>query len=223
MIEVKGFWNSFSSRALDLLYPRKCGLCGEWCTAAICPTCRGEFRELNQGLVRIRDDGPLDYRVAVFAYEGRAAQAVRRLKYSRITSLVAPLAEELRRTAEKSACIDADLLVPIPIHWTRRAARGFNQAELLASSLPREKLMRSALLHRIRATRPQVGLSREQRLLNLEGAFRASSAVEGKHVLLIDDVVTTMQTARECAGALKAAGASEVGILALTGEAEWAP
>ncbi len=220
MIEVKGFWNSFSSRALDLLYPRKCGLCGGWSTVSICPTCRGEFQELNQGIIRIRDDGPLDYRVAVFAYEGRAAHAVRRLKYSRITSLVEPLAEELRLVADATACIDADVFVPIPIHWTRRTARGFNQAELLASRLPREKLMRSALLLRIRATRPQVGLTREQRLLNLQGAFRASAAVDGKRVLLIDDVVTTLQTARECAGALKAAGASEVGILALTGEAE---
>jgi ComF family protein len=105
----------------------------------------------------------------------------------------------------------------VSIHWSRLCRRGFNQAELLCDGLPRERL-RPDLLRRIRATRPQAGLSREERLRNLAGAFRANGEAQGLRILLVDDVFTSGQTARECAGALLAAGATKVGILALCGE-----
>ncbi|HWA82798.1 MAG TPA: phosphoribosyltransferase family protein, partial [Fimbriimonadaceae bacterium] len=104
-----------------------------------------------------------------------------------------------------------------PIHWSRRCQRGFNQAELLADGLPRT--CRNALF-RVKRTRPQARLSREERMHNLAGAFRASRAVvEGKSVLLIDDVLTSGQTARECAKALASAGATEIAVLAFAGDA----
>lgn len=220
MTRASGFWNSFSRAALDLLYPSKCGLCGDWADTPICETCRGQFRLLDSGIVRFYDQGALDYQAAVFAYEGRAAQAVRRLKYSRITGLAAPLALELGDAAERWGLLEADLFVPIPIHWSRRSWRGFNQSELLCERLPADRMSQRTVLLRTRATRPQVGLTREERLSNLAGAFAARPEVAGKRVLLIDDVVTTLGTARECASALKAAGAAEVGVLALCGEAE---
>jgi ComF family protein len=159
------------------------------------------------------DDSGLDYRAALFRYESRAAQAVRRLKYSRSTALATFMAEELRSALIRLA-LEPDLIVPVPIHWSRRCARGFNQAELLCGDLDW-----TPALARVRRTRPQVGLSREDRARNLSGAFRASSTVAGRHILLVDDVLTSGQTARECAKALHSAGAAEVGILAFCGEA----
>ena len=111
--------------------------------------------------------------------------------------------------------LQPDLIVPVPIHWSRKCTRGFNQAELLCQRL-------SASPHalvRHRRTRPQVGLTEEERLRNLKDAFQASPIVYGKRILLVDDVLTSGQTARECARALRTAGAREVGFLAFCGEA----
>lgn len=80
------------------------------------------------------------------------------------------------------------------------------------------ELVERALMIRVKKTRPQVELKAKERLANLQGAFVASSAVSGKRILVIDDVVTTGGTAMACAEALKASGAIEVGLLTLCGE-----
>jgi ComF family protein len=158
-------------------------------------------------------DGVLSYRRALYEYDGRAGQAVRRLKFARSTVLAPFMAGEIAKAVRE---LDVDLIVPVPIHLSRRNQRGFNQSELLASALPSHPQM----LTRIRATRPQVGLNREQRTRNLQGAFRASPEVRGQRILLIDDVVTSGQTARECARELLDKGAYEVSVLAFCGEAQ---
>jgi ComF family protein len=151
----------------------------------------------------------------LFAYEGRAAQAVRRLKYSRATSLAGPMAELLEEA--RRLLPPHDWIVPVPIHWARRAQRGFNQAELLSEKAPRN-LVRPSFIRRVRFTRPQVGLGTEERLTNLAGAFEAQPEVRGHRILLVDDVVTSGGTALACAYALRQAGAKETGLLTFCGE-----
>lgn len=210
MPRAAGLWTSFCKGFLEALYPTKCPLCGLLSERSPCGTCFGEF-VANDPFATYFDHGLLDFHAAIYRYEGRAAQAVRRLKYSRCTSLAAFMADEIAEAAERLP--DYDLVVPVPIHWSRRHRRGFNQAELLAERLsPTPKA-----LIRVRSTRPQAGLPREQREKNIQGAFRAATVVSGKRVLLIDDVLTSGHTARECAKALRAAGAAEVGILAYCG------
>lgn len=207
-----GSWTSFFERALDFLYPRKCPLCGLLSSASPCAACYDEFKLSDPFLMTLNEsESPLAYRAAKYRYEGRAAQAVRRLKYGRSTSLTEVLANDFAGSFERLG-FEPDLVAPVPIHWGRRMDRGFNQSDLLSSRLP--NVDRSALI-RVRRTRPQVGLSREERQKNIKGAFRASPAVVGKHVLLVDDVFTSGHTARECALALREAGAVEVGILTL--------
>ena len=154
---------------------------------------------------------------ALYAYSDRAAQAVTRLKYERATSLAGPMAKLMRAGAEELDLLSLGLIVPVPIHWTRRFRRGFNQSELLCEAMPAASVCPSAL-RRIRATRPQVGLARAERLRNLNGAFRADPSVSGKSVLLVDDVLTTGHTAEECARALREAGASDVKALFFAGD-----
>lgn len=157
-------------------------------------------------------DDILDFKASMYLYQGRSAQAVRRLKYSRSTSLSPFMAEQL---AELARGWKDFICVPVPIHRDRLQQRGFNQAALLCEQVDFQEL-----LVRNRATKPQVGLSREERLKNLSGAFTVTGDVDRQSILLVDDVVTSGQTARECARTLKAAGAAEVGILAFCGEAE---
>lgn len=201
---------------LSLVYPSRCSLCGELGDAAICPFCLEEV--ISTRSVDRPDDpsSPIDYFASLYLYRGRAAEAVRRLKYERATALARPLADLIAAAAVELGLLSADLVVPVPIHWTRRFARGFNQAELLCEGFD-PSIVDPLALRRIRATAPQVGLSPERRAQNLAGAFRATAAVAGKAVLLVDDVSTSGHTATETALAARAAGATHISVLTLCG------
>ncbi len=118
------------------------------------------------------------------------------------------------------------LVIPIPLYRSKHAARGFNQAHLLAKHAiralrrtnPNSRLtLASRALMRVRATKSQAGLTTRQRRQNLRGAFRVSnpSVVTGRHVLVIDDIFTTGATARAAAQALADAGAAGVWVATL--------
>ncbi|MEQ1935165.1 MAG: ComF family protein [Fimbriimonadaceae bacterium] len=153
---------------------------------------------------------------AVYDYSGRSAQAVRRLKFNRVTSIADWMSCQILEKIRLES-LRYDFVIPVPIHWSRRCQRGFNQSELISRSLPN---VSSGLL-RFKRTRPQVGLTAEQRLENLRGAFRARESVEGKSVLLVDDVITSGGTMLECARALRAAGAIEVNAIAFCGSSSY--
>lgn len=205
---------SFFDFFLDLVYPPKCALCGAIGERPICRSCLSGFELVEREREGIKHLASAHY---LYEYQGGPAEAVKRLKYKGATSLATPMAEMIRSAAERLQVADADCIVPVPIHWTRRFHRGFNQAELLAGELPAGRVNRR-LLRRVRATRPQVGLSSEARARNIRGAFAASARVAGKRVLLVDDVLTTGSTASECARCLLAAGAREVHGLFFAGE-----
>lgn len=108
------------------------------------------------------------------------------------------------------------ILVPIPLSSKRLRKRGYNQAELLAKELEKQfGLTVELLLKRVRETKPQYGLKREERIENIKEAFalndqRSMTNFQGKTVLLVDDVLTTGSTMSEAAKILKKAGAKEV-------------
>ncbi len=195
---------------VDAIHPLRCGLCGLCADCAICERCRGEFRPLDSPRLEFPPSEPLQLVTSIFRYEGRATQAVQRLKYERVTGLADPMADLLQNALYELKLPPFDAIIPVPIHWRRRFMRGFNQAELLARSLPGSP---SEGLVRVRSTRPQVGLSIDERRTNLNGAFEANSSVKGKVLLLVDDVYTSGSTARACGAALKKAGAAYVGML----------
>jgi len=207
-------WTNFCKAVLDWIYPIKCPLCGLLSQQAPCLACAAEMEPAAPDF--LEDDSPhLDFRACVYSYAGRSAQAVRELKYGRSTALADFMAGKV---AERAAVIGApgDLVVPVPMHGSRVCFRGFNQAILLMSAI-RDLEISPRALRRVKATRPQAGLTLKQRNHNLQGAFKADPTVAGRTVLLIDDVVTSGHTARECARSLREAGAISVGILAFAG------
>jgi ComF family protein len=114
---------------------------------------------------------------------------------------------------------DADLLVPVPLHWRRQWARRFNQSALLAEMVAKASGLRVShgALKRVKATAQQVGLGRAERALNVQGAFAvrpdARIEVAGRRLVLVDDVLTSGATIEACSRALTRAGAASVDVL----------
>ena len=148
---------------------------------------------------------------------------VRQLKYRRREKMRRRLGRMLAQALLGQCPGEAfDLAMPVPMHWRRRLARGYDHARVLARAVARELgLVVGDELVRVRHTPPQAHLPRSRRIENVRGAFRVTlpGPLAGAHVLLVDDVTTTGATADEAARVLLAAGASRV-TLAVIAKAE---
>jgi ComF family protein len=223
---------------LDLVFPPTCLACRTATLAhgALCPRCWSAMRfierpycerlgtpfeqDLGEGLLspQAMADPPAFGRArAVARFEdGPSRKLVHRLKYSDRAELARPMARWMVR-AGADLLHDADLLAPVPLHPLRLRRRRFNQAAVLAREISRQTAIPcapSALL-RVKATRSQVGLSRAQRALNMQGAFHAADdgAARGRRIVLVDDVLTSGATANAATRALLRAGAARVDVL----------
>jgi competence protein ComFC len=141
-------------------------------------------------------------------------------KYARIKTLMRPLGDLLVAALPRDERFDG--LTAVPLHWRRQWNRGFNQSDLLAREISRRSgIPMLNALKRVRATATQASLSNTGRRRNVTQAFqcrRGARWVErlnGKRILLIDDVMTTGSTAASCALALKRAGAARVALLTI--------
>ena len=156
--------------------------------------------------------------VAAFAYQPPIVGLIQRYKYEGEKYLAQFLAPYMA-PAYNEILEAIDCVVPVPIHKQRRFFRGFNQAELLSKyllqHLQKEELLQANLLLRVKNTPHQVGLERLQRAENVRNAFAVNGAVQGKTILLVDDVLTTGSTMRECAQTLLVSGAKNIYCLTL--------
>jgi ComF family protein len=212
-------------RILDLLLPPACAGCGR-SGSLLCDGCRHAMRAPSDPEDRfvVAEGGTVigDAFVAAiagFAFEGSTRRALSALKYSGATRLAPILAEALDPTLGRLLAVTGPAdLVPIPLHAERRASRGYNQAELIASWMARRHGL--AVVHalkRIRPTTKQHRLNRVARLQNLRGAFRARGRAPPT-VILVDDIITTTATLEACATVLRQAGASDVFGIAVARE-----
>ncbi len=189
------------------LTPPLCARCGEpiaaWRAADI----------LHAHCARCRRGGSRVSRLmAAGAYEGTLRAAIHALKYDGRRTLARRLGA-LMREAGEDLLVDADGIVPVPLHPSRLRARGFNQAADLARAVGRPI---APVLRRTRATDPQAALPAARRHGNVRGAFAATPAMRqwnGAVLVLVDDVSTTGATLDACASALLSAGAAEVRAL----------
>jgi ComF family protein len=231
-------WTRAGRAALDTLYPPICLACRAATSeaGALCSSCWRAMRfierpfcdrlgtpfehDLGEGLLSPQavTDPPVFQRArAVARFEdGPARRLVHRLKYSDRGELAAPMGAWMAR-AGADVLAEADAITPVPLHARRLWTRRFNQAAALGREIARRagKPFEPALLRRVKATRSQVGLSREQRVQNMQGAFRAApgGSVQGRRIALVDDVLTSGATANAAARALLRAGAAQVDLI----------
>ncbi len=226
---------NFWTRLINALWEFPCPLCGgdhagphdfnsfcPDCLATLpllhgkrCPGCGGElsgaFEYCEKCLAM--PPRPWSNARALMAMRDSGERVIYQLKFGHATVMARALGELAAPLLDTPDFRRADLIVPVPLHWFRRWQRGYNQAELLARAIAKRLRKPCQLpLRRIHATRRQATLRREERLQNLRHAFSVPrpSAVQGKIILLIDDVLTTGATLHAASRTLLEAGAREV-------------
>ncbi|HEY4014839.1 MAG TPA: ComF family protein [Polyangiaceae bacterium] len=205
-------WNAFGAAALHglaaIVAPPRCAACDTRVrlAAVFCPACASTLE---------RDPASHSASISAFVYGGAIARALARLKYEQRPDLGRPLGALLAVEVQARGLHLGDaVVVPVPLHVSRLAVRGFNQSALLAR--PVARLLRIPMfplgLIRVRDTPQQASLDREARIANVGAAFRARprAHLEGRSVLLIDDVRTTGATIDACTRALRDGGAAAI-------------
>lgn len=222
------------SGLLNLIYPSKCPVCGKsadnFSYSPICLACWSDIKP-REGPFCGLCAAPLESfgatvcagcmkkkpefsgAVSFGLYDGALKEAISALKFSGVKRLSRPLAGLLAGVQMPRA----DIIAPVPMETHGLKARGFNQTYLIARVLSKKTGIRLMAdnLYKKRRTMPQVGLSRAERLANLKGAFGVRESLGGETVLLVDDIMTTGATARECTRELLRAGAKEVYVAVL--------
>lgn len=229
---------SVARLALDVALPTLCVSCREPVSGeGVCAACWAQLSFIappycaRLGIPFVYDPGPglLSMQAiaappayqrarAAVRYDDTAKTLVHSLKYQDRTDL-APVMGRWMARAGQELLSDADVLVPVPLHWRRGWSRRFNQSGLLAKSIEKETGVPLAgdALRRVKRTQQQVGLTRSERAENVQGAFKVppekQAEIAGRHVVLVDDVLTSGATVDACARALLRAKARQVDVL----------
>jgi ComF family protein len=227
--------------ALDAVLPPRCLKCGDilggenglcagcwsklaWLSPPCCACCGQPFA-FQSGPASLcgaclQKRPAYDRARAVFRYDDESRDLILGFKHADRTELAPSLARWMARSGAELIG-ECDLIVPVPLHWTRLAMRRFNQAGLLAQAIGRltDRPVEAQALTRRRATRSQGHLGRLARRRNVQGAMavtaRCTPHVADRRILLVDDVITTGATVETAAKALISAGAAAVDVLAL--------
>ncbi len=222
----------------ELAFPSHCFVCEKAVEPGVllCADCEREVRRVNEprcGVCSHPFDGMMDEvecpncrghemsfdaAIAVVKCTGSVRDLVHRFKYGKERYLRRLLGRWLAEALDddRLADVEPDVLVPVPLHPTREREREFNQAEELARWVTRLRgVPTGRLLRRRRYTVTQTQFDRKQRMRNLRDAFevRHNDRVIGKHILLVDDILTTGSTLDECARVLVEAGAASVNAI----------
>lgn len=221
----------------NMFFPRRCPACrttlwsGDWCPECtplvedvgpfVCRTCGRQLAAADRQrcLGCLKEPEVYASMRAAYVYGGPVADAVLALKYSDRRANAEPLALQMVQLLSPTLQLLPDFIVPVPLHRARLTSRKYNQAALLAHHVAAALGRRVVYaLTRNRDTGDQGGLNAQERLENVKGAFSLSgnaARVEGKHILLVDDVITTGATTTECARTLLAGNAAQVDIWAV--------
>ncbi|NQT23941.1 ComF family protein [candidate division KSB1 bacterium] len=223
------FLATLTAGFLDFLYPPECLVCHVRLSEHmwVCPECESQLRESldvksqsnSQDFIYLSEPFHFKQIISCWFYSPEIETLVHHVKYHKGWRLGIHLGEEVGRILPPTEIQNMDCLVPVPLHSSRKRERGFNQSFLYCKGIQHVHpipILKNTLT-RNRPTATQTKLDSEARQANVDGAFRVKNAksIQGKRVVLIDDVVTTGATMNACAKALLDAGAEYVTGLAL--------
>ncbi|MBI1812142.1 MAG: ComF family protein [Nitrospirae bacterium] len=232
ILKSRGY--AVASRLVNLIYPSICPLCSNLSDSfqhsPICTNCWRGIKRYSGPSCRICAVPLVSVYAAVCKeclthlpsfsvvlnygiYSDALAEAINLMKFSGLRRFTNPLGK-LLLNLEMPEC---DGIIPVPLSKNALRARGFNQSLLMARVISKniKTPLYMDMLLKVRDTLPQVGLGAKERMKNLRGAFKTNGKINNLRLLLLDDVMTTGATARECSKTLMSAGAKEVIVITL--------
>jgi ComF family protein len=196
------------------LMPKQCAFCGTQPLSGVMSICDACYDDLPR-VASQTSPSPLTSAIAKLEYAFPVDAAIKAMKFNRRLDYI-PAFTDLLLDSMVDLPGDVDALVPVPLHWRRQAARGFNQAEELCRPLTAcTGLPTLRNVKRTRATPYQSALDAGQRHSNLKSAFTVRGEINAQHVLIVDDVITTGETCGQLARVLLENGAKRVSALAI--------
>jgi ComF family protein len=164
----------------------------------------------------------IEYAAALYQFYkgGKVQDIIHQLKYEKRKDIGIYVGQRMGDQLFKSPFFeDIDLIIPVPLHKKRKKKRGYNQSELLAKGILKRIAIKAETksLLRIKSTQSQTSKSRSERILNISKAFSIpdNARIKGKHILLVDDVITTGATLEICAETLISNGASKISLVCM--------
>ncbi|HOD52962.1 MAG TPA: ComF family protein [Candidatus Cloacimonadota bacterium] len=206
----------------DLIFPRACINCQSRLSPTETYLCESCFKQLILLKTHIRDEWEIpvkyfDRAYSIFRYDGPVRQCIHFLKYEEYTHIAEYMAILMLETGGLKVPVNYDFVIPVPLHPVKKRERGYNQAELFANAIAKRLGLSVELniVTRNRYTETQTLKSHQERISNVSHAFKCytKADIQGKKILLVDDVVTTGSTINSIAQLLKERKAKRVDIL----------
>lgn len=207
---------------LDWLFPNRCPVCNKFINwdMLLCKDCEEHLPFLENNIID-KQNLKSDFACAVFSYEGNVVKGIYRLKNSKGMNLAEYASLHLYRTLEESKMInDIDVVTCVPMARKKKTKRGYNHAEILAGYMSKllDKPVDTTLLKHKNSEKEQHKLNSDDRLRNADEVYYISPKhqnIQGKNVLVCDDVITTGATMGKCVELLRAMGAVKVAAAAI--------
>lgn len=209
----------FINYIINIFYPNACGICGNISKYNICPKCKARLNKIKQCKKHIYLTRSFTDEMYIFKYKDLIRESFLKYKFGEQNYKYKAFANFIIK--DKKICgflKKYDIIIPVPISKKRKTQRGYNQSELIikeCARLDKKITVCKDVLYKIKDTKPQSTLDKEQRKINIQGAYKVqnSNIINNKKVLLFDDIYTTGSTLEECAKVLKKSGAYEVSVL----------
>lgn len=232
---------------LDAFFPRRCVYCGAANNSGkydfVCEGCERDIYIIKGGRCLrcseiigpndspnsafcpkcAKDPPSFNWSMACCVFSGPARELALGLKYRSSPHLASDIAKIMKETPKLGEFLKDSVLIPVPLHFARKMKRGYNQSEIIANAairaFPNSGITISNALRRTKRTDTQTHLTKEERLENIKGAFKAnnrkaSKIPKGAHIVIVDDVMTSGATMSECARVLKKLGFKNIDAFA---------
>lgn len=206
---------------LNLIYPQTCGICEKISQEPICKKCQTKLDDLFIGKLNNYSDKYFTRHMYIFEYKGIIREKIIQYKFSDKAYLSDMFANFIIKNKKIYGFLkNYDIIIPVPISKNRKKQRGYNQTELIAKKIANniENIsLENKVLKKVKDIVPQSTLTQAERIENVKNAYTIinKEKIQGKSIVLLDDVFTTGSTLNECSRILEKANAKNIDILTI--------
>lgn len=207
-------------KILNLIFPNVCGFCNQINKDSLCKNCELMLTKYEINCITKTQNKYFDYLFCALKYKDCVREKILQYKFFENSYLYKTFAKIIIKNKKIYGFLKLyDIIISVPMHKSKKAVRGYNQSELIASELAKQMELefgKNILIKQIN-TKVQSTLTKTQRTENIKNAFAVMDfeKIKGKKVILIDDIYTTGSTVNECSKVLKQAGAKEICVVTI--------